>query len=171
MVLWGDHTGKPLSYRGWERVVAGQQNVTKLGLTAALYKLLGWSQDYMSVDTVTLLIPVADQQNLAVQASIGLEEEIKQKIRIPIGKGVAGSICATMEPLIINDMSTAEIVSPVLRHKKLQTLVGIPLIFEQGVTGVLHVGRLNGNEFTQRDVQQLELIANCLSFFPFPQFV
>lgn len=171
MVLWGDHTGKPLAYRGWERVVACEHNVTKMDLTASLYKLLDWSRNYMSVDTVTVLLPVATQQSLAVQASIGLEEEIKQKISIPFGEGVAGSIYATVEPAIINDMSTVQVVSPVLRQKELQGLVGIPLIFEQGVTGVLHVGRLEGNEFTQRDVEQLELIAHRLSFFSLPHII
>ncbi|WP_375495009.1 hypothetical protein [uncultured Nostoc sp.] len=68
----------------------------------------------MSVDTVTLLLPVADLQSLAVQATIGLEEEITQQIRIPIGRGIAGHIAASVEPMMVNNLSTVEVVSPIL---------------------------------------------------------
>ncbi|MBC1220043.1 hypothetical protein GNF10_21130 [Nostoc sp. UCD121] len=72
MVFWGDYTGQPMPYRGWNAVVASEQNGTKARLTATFNSLLEWLRDYMSVDTVTLLLPVADLQSLAVQATIAL---------------------------------------------------------------------------------------------------
>lgn len=162
MVFWGDHTGKPIPYRGWNVVVSGEQNGTKTKLVASLKKLLKWVQEYISVDTVTLLLPVANQQNLAVYATLGLEEEIEQQIRIPIGQGIAGRIAQSMQPMIINNMSAVDIVSPILRDSGLRSLVGIPILINQGEIGVLHVGTFDSHEFTERDVEQLQLIAHRL---------
>ncbi|MEI2583843.1 GAF domain-containing protein [Scytonema sp. PRP1] len=114
----------------------------------------------MSVDTVTLLLPTTDKQNLFVSATIGLEEEIKQQVRIPIGQGFAGRIAANIEPMIVNDLSAIEIVSPILRAKGLKSLIGVPLLIKQGVIGVLHVGTFEFHQFTKDDVKQLQLIAH-----------
>ncbi|MHC5755649.1 MAG: GAF domain-containing protein [Nostoc sp.] len=162
MVFWGDYTGQPMPYRGWNAVVGSEQNGTKTRLTATFNRLLEWLRDYMSVDTVTLLLPVADLQSLAVQATIGLEEEITQQIRIPIGRGIAGHIAASVEPMMVNNLSTVEVVSPILHQKGLRSLVGVPLPVEEGVIGVLHVGNFKSHNFTERDVQQLQLIAHRL---------
>lgn len=160
MVLWADYTGLPMPYRGWN--VREQHNCTTTRRATYLKKLLEWLHDYMSVDTVALLLPVADQPNLAVHATIGLEEEIVQQVRIPIGRGIAGRIAASSEPMIVDDLSAVEVVSLVLRQKELRSLVGVPLPAKQGMNGVLHVGTLQPRQFNERDVQQLKLVAHCL---------
>ncbi|MBD6619673.1 GAF domain-containing protein [Komarekiella sp. 'clone 1'] len=163
MVFWGDHTGLPKSYKGWNVFVGnGPDNATENQLVASIKKLLGWLKEYMSVDTVTLLLPTTDKQNLFIYATIGLKEEITENIQIPIGKGIAGRIAASNEPTIINDLSKVEVVSPILRQKGLRSLVGVPLPITQGVTGVLHVGTFQSHQFTERDIQQLQLVAHRL---------
>ncbi|MGI2904310.1 GAF domain-containing protein [Tolypothrix sp. VBCCA 56010] len=161
MIFWGNHTGQPMPYRGWN-VVVGQTNNTKAKFAASLKKLLQWLQEYTSVDTVTLLLPVSDQQHLAVYATLGLEEEIRQQIRIPIGQGIAGRIALSMQPMIIDDVSAVEVYSPILRQKGLRSLVGIPIPINEQSVGVLHVGKFNSHQFNERDVQQLQLIAHRL---------
>jgi len=98
-----------MPYRGWN--LGEQHNYTTTRLATSLKKLIEWLHEYMSVDTVTLLLPVADQQNLIVHTTIGLEEEIVQQIRIPIGGGIAGRIAASSEPMIVNDLSAVEVQS------------------------------------------------------------
>lgn len=71
MIFWGNHTGQPMSYRGWNVVVGGRHNNTKAKFAASLNKLLQWLRDYTSVDTVTLLLPVENEQHLAVYATLG----------------------------------------------------------------------------------------------------
>ncbi|NMG08190.1 GAF domain-containing protein [Brasilonema sp. UFV-L1] len=158
-MFWRDNSGLPKSYRGWDVSIGDEQNYTEAELANSIRKLLKWVQDYMSVDTVTLLLPI-DQQNLGVYATLGLEEEIEQHIRIPIGQGIAGHIAATMKPMIVNDLSQVEIFSPILRQKNLRSLVGIPLLFKQGTVGVLHVGKFQPHHFNDQDVQQLQLVAH-----------
>lgn len=157
---WRDYTGLLRSYKSWNIFVGNRHDNTENQLVPSIKKQLDWLQKYMSVDTVTLLLPTTDKQNLFVSATLGLEEEIKQQIRIPIGRGFAGRIAANIEPIIVNDMSAIEIFSPILREKGLKSLVGVPLAIKQGVIGVLHVGTFEFHQFTQDDVKQLQLIAH-----------
>ena len=158
MVFWGDYSGFPQPYKGWEVGVIEQPNGTKTEL-AALKKLIQWLHETLLVDTVTILLPVANKQHLTVYATIGLEEEIIQRIRIPIGQGIAGRIAALRKPMIVNNMSAVEVFSPILRQKGLRSLVGVPLPI-QGAIGVLHVGTVGARRFNERDVQQLQLVAH-----------
>ncbi|NEU72826.1 GAF domain-containing protein [Hassallia byssoidea VB512170] len=161
-MFWGNHTGQPMPYRGWNVVVGERRNNTKTQFAASIKRLLKWLQEYTSVDTVTLLLPVSDQQHLAVYATLGLEEEIRQQIRIPIGQGIAGRIAENMLPMIIDDVSAVEVYSPILRQKGLRSLVGIPIPINEQSIGVLHVGTFDSHYFNERDVQQLQLIAHRL---------
>ncbi|MGI8503733.1 MAG: GAF domain-containing protein [Hassallia sp.] len=162
MIFWGNHTGQPMPYRGWNVVVGERRINTKTQFAASIKRLLKWLQEYTSVDTVTLLLPVENQQHLAVYATFGLEEEIEQEIRIPIGEGIAGRIALSIQPMIIDDMSAVEVFSPILKKKGLRSLVGIPIPINEQSVGVLHVGTFDFHDFNERDVQQLQLIAHRL---------
>jgi L-methionine (R)-S-oxide reductase len=155
-MIWDDSTDSSGFYKGWNVVFGAQRDATKLTV-----ELLDWLQTQMSVDTVTLLLPTPEG-NLAVKATSGLEEEITQQIRIPIGQGIAGRIAARGEPMIVDDLSAVEVFSPILRDKGVKSLVGIPILLTPTMIGVLHVGTLAPRQFNQRDVQQLQLVAQQL---------
>lgn len=161
-MLWKDRTGLRNSYKGWQVFLRGEKNTTKKDFAPYLKNFLEWLRVYKSVDTVTLLLPVANQQNLGVYATIGLEEEMVKQVRIPMGQGIAGGIAANRKSLIVNDLSAVEIFSPVLRHKGLRSLVGIPLPIGPDIVGVLHFGTFQSHQFTESDVEELEKFAQRL---------
>jgi len=125
-----------------------------------LHQLLACIHQVMNVDTVAVLLPTKDGEQLAVCATIGLEEEITEGIRIPIGRGFAGCIAASCEPTIVNDLSMVEVVSPILRNKELQSMLGVPLLVQDRVIGVFHVGTFRRRQFTKDDAQLLRLVAD-----------
>jgi signal transduction protein with GAF and PtsI domain len=125
-----------------------------------LYQLLTCIHQVMNVDTVAVLLPTKDGQKLAVCATIGLEEEITEGIRIPIRRGFAGCIAASCELTIVSDLSTVEVVSPILRTKGLQSMLGVPLLVQDRVIGVFHVGTFRRRQFTRDDAQLLRLVAD-----------
>ncbi|URD47835.1 GAF domain-containing protein [Chroococcidiopsis sp. CCNUC1] len=162
MVLWADYDSLPISYKGWNVAVGEKYIGNRQQLATAFTKLLAWLREYMSVDTATLLLPDEDRENLVVYATLGLEEEITQKIRIPIGQGIAGRIAASCKPMVTHNLLAEEIVSPILRQKGLRSLVGVPLPMREGMVGVLHVGSLQQRQFTERDIQQLQVVVHRL---------
>jgi acetyltransferase-like isoleucine patch superfamily enzyme/putative methionine-R-sulfoxide reductase with GAF domain len=122
--------------------------------------LLDCIRQIMNVDTITILLPTKNGQQLAVCATIGLEEEIVESVRIPIGQGFAGHIAASGEQMIVDDLSKVEVVSPILRNRGIQSMIGVPLLLKEGASGVFHVGTFRHCEFTKDDVQRLQLVGD-----------
>jgi len=127
-----------------------------LPLEQLLDELLTRVRDILQVDTAAVLLIDADRRNLVARAAKGLEEEVDALVRVPLGAGFAGRVAAERRPVHIPDVATAEIYNPILREKGLRSLLGVPLIAEGEVTGVLHVGSLGDREFTPQDTDLLQ---------------
>src|SRR4029079_14673392 len=113
-----------------------------LPLEGLLDELLNRVVEILDVDTAAILLLQEDGRTLVPRAAKGLEEEVALRIRIGVGKGFAGRIAGTREPVRITALDHAEIVNPLLREKGIKSLLGVPLIVEGSVIGVLHVGAL-----------------------------
>lgn len=113
----------------------------------------------LAADTATLLLLSQNEQYLVVRASEGLEEEVKDQVRIPVGRGVIGQIAIRHEPLSVDDLSMVEVDSPMLQAK-LRSLLGVPLQLNGHVIGVIHVGTFQPRRFTEDDQHLLQLIAD-----------
>ncbi|AFZ29897.1 GAF domain protein [Gloeocapsa sp. PCC 7428] len=124
-----------------------------------LYPLLDCLRQVLQVDTVAVLLCSADKQYLTVNAACGLEEEITAGIQIPIGYGFAGNIAAKRELTIVDDLSQVDVFSPILRHKGLQSMLGLPLLANNKVVGVFHVGTFQSRQFRVDEVQILKSVA------------
>lgn len=133
------------------------------GLDAAqlLSVLLERAREIVQADTAAvLLLDVASQQLIATAAS-GLEEEVRQGVRIPVVNGAfAGRIAGERRPVILDRVDQATVLSPILLEKKIRSLAGVPLLADGKVLGVLHVGSLSGRKFSTEDVQLLQLAAD-----------
>ena len=110
----------------------------------------------LDVHTAAILLLEDDARTLVPRAAKGLEEEVERRLRIPVGSGFAGRIAANREAVRITDLDHAEIVNPLLAEKGLKSLLGVPLIAEGAVIGVLHVGSLEERDFTDDDVELLQ---------------
>jgi GAF domain-containing protein/anti-sigma regulatory factor (Ser/Thr protein kinase) len=133
--------------------------LSDLPLGALLRELLVRIEDLLGVNTVAILLIDEERQSLVARAARGLEEEVERGVRIPIGKGFAGRIAAERAPIYIADANHADILNPILREKGVRSLLGVPLIVEGEVIGVLHVGSLEPREFTNEDAGVLQLAA------------
>ncbi len=139
----------------------GNQNLSpQLSLENLLQALLECIRQVMQVDTVAVLLRTQGGQQLAVRATLGLEEEIATGVKIPYGCGFAGQIAAQRELMIVDDLSQVEVVSPVLRQKGLCSMLGVPLLAKDQVIGVFHVGTFGYRQFTKNEAQILQSVAD-----------
>src|SRR5207237_6546522 len=113
----------------------------------------------LSVDTVAILLLDEEDQQLVARAAKGIEEEVEQGVRIPIGRGFAGRIAAERVAIYIADVDHADILNPILREKGISSLLGIPLIVEGNLIGVMHVGSITPRTFGERDLAVLQVAA------------
>src|SRR5258705_505784 len=111
-------------------------------------------------DTAAFLLLDEPSATLVARAAKGIEEEVEQGVRIPLGKGFAGRVASERRPIAIADIEHADVLNPILREKGIRSLLGVPLIVEGRVTGVLHVGTLTPRLFTAEDTELLRLAAD-----------
>lgn len=133
-----------------------------LDLDDLLAELLQRVTEILEADTAAVLLVEDDGRTLAARAAKGLEEEVERGFRLPVGRGFAGRVAATREPVVIPDLdnSPVTVVNPLMREKGVRALVGVPLIVEGKVVGVLHAGSLTPRDFNASDVQLLQLVAD-----------
>jgi serine phosphatase RsbU (regulator of sigma subunit)/anti-sigma regulatory factor (Ser/Thr protein kinase) len=133
-----------------------------LDLDDLLAELLQRVTDILHADTAAVLLVEDDGRTLAARAAKGLEEEVERGFRLPVGRGFAGRVAATRQPVMIPDLDNSPItvVNPLMREKQVRSLLGVPLIVEGTVIGVLHVGSLTQRDFSGADVQLLQLVAD-----------
>jgi phosphoserine phosphatase RsbU/P len=114
----------------------------------------------MCVDTAAVLLLDRSSRELVAAAASGLEEEVRQGVRIPVGKGFAGRIAAERKPVVIDHVDHTNVLNPILLAKGIRSLLGAPLMAGGRVIGVMHVGSLVPRTFTSEDAELLQLAAD-----------
>jgi signal transduction histidine kinase len=131
-----------------------------LNLDDLFSTLLLRAREVLGVDTCAVLLLDEDAHELVARAAVGIEEEVEQGVRIPVGRGFAGTIAASRKPVVLPDVDHADVLNPLLREKGIKSMLGVPLIAGDAVVGVLHVGTLHHHAFSQDDVELLQLAAD-----------
>jgi K+-sensing histidine kinase KdpD len=130
-----------------------------LELDELLTVLLPRIRSILDADTCAVLLLDEEANELVARAAVGIEEEVEQGVRIPVGRGFAGRVAAGRAPVILDDVDHADVLNPILREKGIKSLLGVPLLARGEVIGVLHVGSLSHRSFRRDDVELLELVA------------
>src|SRR5437773_7778152 len=131
-----------------------------LDLEELLSALLERTTELLETDTCAILLLDEERSELVARAAIGIEEEVERGVRIPLGRGFAGRVAAERRPVILDDVDHADVLNPILREKGIKSLCGVPLLVQGESVGVLHVGTLVPWEFTEHDVELLQLAAD-----------
>jgi PAS domain S-box-containing protein len=135
--------------------------VAQVGLAAhtlddLLDDLLPLSCDLFEADRAAVLLVDEERQELWMRAAHGLDEAVKAKVRVPIGRGIAGTIASSGKALLVDDVSSARPQSAYLQELG-GSLIGVPLKAEGNVIGVLHVSSDRRAAFEDRDLRLLTL--------------
>ncbi len=125
-----------------------------------LAELLERTRAILRADTAAVLLLDFSSGELIATAAAGLEEEVRQGVRIPVGRGFAGRIAAGHQPVILNRVDHTTVLNPILLAKGIRALMGVPLVAGGRVIGVLHVGSLAPREFSNDDAELLQLAAD-----------
>jgi signal transduction histidine kinase/ActR/RegA family two-component response regulator len=131
--------------------------LSHLSLDKLLAELLDRVRDAMDVDTVVILLLEEEDNTLVAWATKGLELNVG--IRVPLGAGFAGRVAAQKQPIAIDELQDTDTHTPFLRERGVRSLLGVPLLIEGRVLGVIHVGRRAFRPFSDDDTRLLELVA------------
>jgi serine phosphatase RsbU (regulator of sigma subunit) len=125
-----------------------------------LAELLDRTRGILHADTAAVLLLDVRSKQLIATAAAGLEEEVRQGVRIPVGRGFAGRIAAEQRPVILDHVDHTTVLNPILWERGIRSMIGVPLLAGGQVIGVLHVGSLTAREFTGQDAELLQLAAD-----------
>jgi anti-sigma regulatory factor (Ser/Thr protein kinase)/putative methionine-R-sulfoxide reductase with GAF domain len=134
--------------------------LANLPVDALLDELLVRVREALEADTAAILLLDKTKGELVARAAKGLEEEVKQGTRIPMGRGFAGRIAATGAPVILDRVTERNVVNPILLQKGIRSLLGVPLVVQGETLGVLHVGTLTYRRFTEEDSELLQVVGD-----------
>jgi sigma-B regulation protein RsbU (phosphoserine phosphatase) len=131
-----------------------------LSVEELLVELLDRIKVLLHADTAAILLLDPDRRVLRARAARGIDEEVRQGVTVPLGAGFAGRIAAQQRPIAIEDLDHADVVNPLLRLKGIRSLLGVPLVDQGRVVGVLHVGALRRRHFDDDEVRLLQATAD-----------
>jgi hypothetical protein len=131
----------------------------RLDLEDLLVELLDRIRSALDADTAAVLLREGNSDDLVARAARGLEEEVRQGVRVPIGVGFAGSIAKHKTPVVLERVDSTTVANPILWEKGIRKMLGVPLLTGGAIMGVLHVGRLDDRPFSGHNTALLQLAA------------
>jgi serine phosphatase RsbU (regulator of sigma subunit)/anti-sigma regulatory factor (Ser/Thr protein kinase) len=126
-------------------------------------EMLTRTREVLGTDTATVLHYDAASEQLIATAAIGIEEEVRQGVRIPLGLGFAGTVAARRKPLVVDHVDETTVLNSLLWETGLHTLLGVPMLAGGRLMGVLHVGSRTQRTFAEHEVSLLQLAADRLA--------
>ena len=144
-----------------ERVLrVSDVTLAHLSVDDLLDELLNRVREILDTDTAAVLLLDEGRNELVARAAKGIEEEVERGVRIPVGKGFAGRIAAERKPVVLYRVDHSTVLNPILSQKGIRSLLGVPLIAQGEVVGVLHVGTKSRRRFTRDESELLQLVAD-----------
>ena len=131
-----------------------------LSVDDLLDELLLRVREILNADTAAVLLLDETRNELVARAAKGIEEEVERGVRIPMGKGFAGRIAAERVPVALRRVDHSTVMNPILFQKGIRSLLGVPLIADGAVVGVMHVGTKSSRRFTPDEIELLQLVAD-----------
>ncbi|RZS39113.1 GAF domain-containing protein [Herbihabitans rhizosphaerae] len=128
-----------------------------------LRQLLDRVRELLDADSAMVLMHDNAESVLVPTAVSGLNEDVDEAVRVPVGRGFAGSIAAQKRPIVLDRVDETTVLNRSLWEQGLRTLLGVPMLAEGNVVGVLHVGSLTKRRFTDYDAHLLQVAADRIA--------
>jgi serine phosphatase RsbU (regulator of sigma subunit)/putative methionine-R-sulfoxide reductase with GAF domain len=153
----------PLAPPATDELVRRLQRITDaalshLDLDDLLDDITAQTTDALEADTMAIFLREGDE--LVARATRCPEGLLRQDIRVRMGQGVAGKVAEHRGPTVIDDLAEADPDSTLHREHGVRSLVGVPLVVDGAVIGVVHVGARPPAHFGVDDARFLQLVAD-----------
>jgi phosphoserine phosphatase RsbU/P len=135
-------------------------SLTRLDVDDLLVELLRRVREILTADTAAVLILDDGSRELVARAASGIEDEVHQGVRVPLGSGFAGRVAETRQAVRLDRVDATTVTNPILWEKGIKVMLGVPLLSEDAVLGVLHVGRLEDRPFSTAEIELLRVVAD-----------
>lgn len=121
--------------------------------------------EILSAKIVSLMLLDQSKRDLFIKVAYGLDEEVVARTRVPVGKGIAGRVAESGEPLHIKNVEKSG-MEIVINNPQYETksLLSVPLKLGSTVIGVINANnKTSGKAFTEDDLALLTSMSERLS--------
>jgi PAS domain S-box-containing protein len=131
--------------------------LTHLGLDDVLYAVLDRIHAVLGLEHAAIRLLDADGRMLGLPTARTQGNALASAFPLALGEGFAGRIAASREPLALDDLADFPFVNRAL-GARLRSAVGVPLLFDGRLLGVLYSGTTTTHHFTDHEVRLLQLL-------------
>ncbi|MDQ6829836.1 MAG: GAF domain-containing protein [Gemmatimonadota bacterium] len=127
--------------------------------------LLALVGDDTQAQRCSLMLRVPDTNQLYIAAAKGLAPAIQDGTRVQIGRGVAGKVAESRQPLLVTDVTQAA-SHPLLKDQYFTTgsFISFPLVYHDQLVGVVNLtNRARAGVFVEEDVERVRLLGLVIS--------
>ncbi len=126
-----------------------------------IYNIAQKVKDLIGADACTVFLLDRETGILEPIVSLTAYPEEVMKIRLKLGEGITGHVALTGKGEYVNDagFDHRSLDVPGTPFEERESLLCVPLISREEVIGVMTLGRLGGEVFTDRDLQLVTLFA------------
>lgn len=138
-------------------------NVLTVPLTDSIEKLLEISSASMNSEEASVLIRDGDEGDLRFLCAIGQVADQLIDLKIPAGKGIAGFVFSSGQPMTISDVGQEETFYAEVDKQtgfSTQTILATPLQYEGNIIGVLeYINRIGEPPFEPFSPEEMDKAA------------
>ncbi len=140
---------------------AGKSLGSTLKIKELLNKILSLAAGVTEAEIGSLMLMNPSGEYLAIEASIGLDRNLTDTVKLPIGSSIAGYVAKSGAPLIIEDVEKDERFKRINKERySSSSLLCVPLKVTNRILGVINMANKRGGEiFTEHDLKLLTTFA------------
>ncbi|MEV0058096.1 GAF domain-containing SpoIIE family protein phosphatase [Saccharopolyspora shandongensis] len=117
----------------------------------------------LNVDTAAVMRYEPAGELLVATAAVGIEDEVRQNVRVHTGPAFAQAVASGRRPPILDSQEDPSVLRPVFQEHGIATLMGAPMLAGGEIVGVLYIGTYDTRRFTEHDVHLLQLVADRIA--------
>lgn len=134
---------------------------TATDLNEALNVIVKGVHDALKVDVCSVYQALPDQSELLLRATVGLNPDCVNHTRLSYAEGLVGLVAERAEPVNLDDASSHPRYKyiPETGEEVYHAFLGVPVIHQRKLQGVLVVQDRNNEHFTEKDLTLLVTLA------------
>ena len=130
---------------------------TTLDLDTLLASIAQVTRRVIDYEIFSILLLNERTQELRVRFEIGHSQEVAERLRIKVGKGIIGQAAQRREAVLVNDVSKEP--NYINAHASVRSELAVPMIVKNRVVGVLDLQSRELGYFTEEHRRVLTLLA------------
>lgn len=131
-----------------------------VGLQDLLHQLLHRIVEVFVADQGAILLRAEDGTRLELRASLGVSPDIRPDLYRSIADRLAGHLALSRNPVMLERDEIGGALEALLASSRMASVLGLPLILDRQLLGVLYVGRRTSRPFSEDDAALLQLVGD-----------